>query len=107
MINFGTIGGPTYAILKSICIIALSMWFITYTILDQFLWVPSIAEIKSTEVSSWLINFNPTSDIICDYVAGYDTLGVLDMQFSESDLYKWYPYVSHLGINLDQLSMGP
>ena len=43
-INFGTIGVP-HAILKSICISFIDVIH-SYTILDQFLWVPSIAEIS-------------------------------------------------------------
>ena len=44
-INFGTIGVPTYAILKLICISFIDVIH-SYTILDQFVWVPSIAEIS-------------------------------------------------------------
>ena len=60
--------------------------------LDQFLWVPRIAEISPRILED---NY-PTR-----FAIYFDTLGVLDMQFSEliciSDI-----HMDHLGINLDQ-----
>ena len=61
----------------------------SYTILDQFLWVPSIAEISPRI-------FTPTR-----FAIYFDTLGVRDMQFSEL-ICKSYINMDHLGINVDQ-----
>ena len=64
----------------------------SYTILDQFLWVPSIVKL----VPEFLKIINPTR-----FAIYFDTLGVPDMQFLEliciSDI-----DMDHLGINLDQ-----
>ena len=69
----------------------------SYTSLDQFLWVPSIAEISPR----FLKIINPTR-----FAIYFDTLGVPNMQFSEliciSDI-----DMDHLGINLDQFLLVP
>ena len=73
----------------------------SYTILDQFLWVPSIAEISPYGSLDFLKIINPTR-----FAIYFDTLGVLDMQFSEliciSDI-----HMDHLVINLDQFLWVP
>ena len=63
----------------------------SYTILDQFVWVPSIAEISPRILKI----INPTR-----FAIYFDTLGVLDMQFSEL-ICKSYINMDHLGINVD------
>ena len=64
----------------------------SYTILDQFLWVPSIAEISPRILKI----INPTR-----FAIYFDTLGIPDVQFSQliciSDI-----HMDHLGINVDQ-----
>ena len=65
--------------------------------LDQFLWVPSIAEISPR----FLKIINPTR-----FAIYFDTLGVPDMQFSEL-ICKSYIDMDHLGTNLDQFLWVP
>ena len=66
------------------------------TNLDQFLWVPSIAEISPR----FFEIINPTR-----FAIYFDTLGVPDMQFSELICIS-YPYVS-FGNQSRSVSMGP
>ena len=74
-----------------ICISDIHMYHLVIN-LDQFLWVPSIAEI-----SPMIFEDNyPTR-----FAIYFDTLGVPDMQFSEL-ICKSYIDMDHLGTNLDQ-----